>query len=112
MDEVLTRLLAVENEADELFSRAEVEAERLLAAGRAKLSDERDVAHRKIEERARELVESREAQAREQRDSMLADVDRRLAEWQDGFDDQRLTPAVAVVVQTLITGVATPSSTP
>ena len=79
MDNILQRMLAVDQEADEIVKTARDEAERLQIASRRHISEETQAFERALNRECEQLLQSRLSDIAAQRSALLAKVDERVA---------------------------------
>lgn len=85
MDDVLTRMLTVEQEADRLAAAAEAEAEALRDQGRRQAEDDKAALLRDIEAEAQRLVAQQVAAAETNREETLRRAEPRLEQQAAAF---------------------------
>lgn len=79
MDDILKRMLLVEEQADAIVAAAEREAELVLTASRQHINDTKVQAQQALTKEYEELLSARLAAARGERDKALAEADKRHA---------------------------------
>ncbi|NLE56118.1 MAG: hypothetical protein GX617_14375 [Lentisphaerae bacterium] len=79
MDDILKRMLLVEEQADEIVAAAEREAEQILTASRQQINDEKVQAQQALAKEYEALLSARLTTARSERDKALAEADKRHA---------------------------------
>jgi vacuolar-type H+-ATPase subunit H len=79
MDDILKRMLLVEEQADEIVAAAEQEAKKILTASRQRINDENIQAQHALTKEYDALLATRLAAARQERDQALAEADQRHA---------------------------------
>ena len=79
MDNILQRMLAVDQEADEIVKAAHNEAEKIQIASRQRLSEENQAFERALNQECDQLLQSHLADLDARRTRMLAEADSRIA---------------------------------
>lgn len=80
MDDILKRMLLVEEEAEKIIAAAGRKAEEILTASRQQINDEKIQAQQALAKEYETLMAERLAAARGERDKALAEADKRHAD--------------------------------
>lgn len=78
MDNILQRMLAVDQQADDIVQSARQEAERLQTETRRKLTEENQAFEHSLNEECEKILQDRLAVIESQRQALLQEADRRI----------------------------------